>query len=819
MPAPGSSDPSRLRRRCALEGLAFGTSDDLQDLEAMPGQERALDAIRFGVGMRREGFNLFALGPSGSGRETLVRRLLGVEAAVRPVPADWCYVNNFSDPSRPRALRLPAGRGRALRDDAARLVEELRTVIPCIFERDEFRNRVEEINGEFASREQTALSALADEAAAADIVLMRTPNGFALVPVKDGEAVDPDVFSKLPEAERDRFGTLVSGFQEKLAKVLRQVPQWVRERRERLKALEREYVMAAVGQVIDEVVDRYRDLPDTVAHIEALRQDVVENAAAFRQSQEIPTELMGLPIQVTPDFRRYQVNLVVDHSESPSAPVLYEAHPTHRNLTGRIEHVERFGTLSTDFTLIRAGALHRANGGYLILDAHRLLSQPFAWDGLKRALRSREIRLESLAQMLSLASTKSLEPEPLPLDVKVVLIGERLLYYLLYEYDPDFRELFKVAADFDDVVDRGPETETLYARLVATLARHDALLPFDRGAVCAVIERASRMAEDAERITARVERVADLLREADHWARARASERVTPEDIEQAIAQRQHRADRLGTRMRDSIVRGTVAIDTGGAEIGQVNGLAVYPLGEFAFAQPTRITATVRLGEGEIVDIEREAKLGGNVHSKAMMILTAYLTARYAAEIPLSLQARVVFEQTYGGVDGDSASVAELCALVSAIGDVPLRQCLAVTGSIDQFGRVQAIGGVNEKIEGFFDLCRARGLTGDQGVIIPAANVLHLMLRTDVVEACAAGRFGVYAVTHADEALELLTGLPPGEPDAEGNLPDGCLTAIVMQRLGELFALRREYATPLKAANGDGAADDGDAAAPPAQQV
>lgn len=819
MAAPGPLEPSRLRRRCTLDAIAFETTDDLEDLVEMPGQERALAAIRFGVGMRREGFNLFALGPSGSGRETIVRRLLGVEAAARPVPSDWCYVNNFADPSCPRALRLPAGRGRALRDDVAQLVEDLRTAIPGIFEREEFRNRVEEINGEFAGREQTALAALADEAAAADVVLMRTPNGFALVPAKDGEAMEPDAFSKLPEAERDRLGERVSEFQEKLAKVLRQVPQWVRERRERLKALERQYVMAAVGQVIDEIVERYRDLPEAVAHIEALRQDVVDNAAAFRQSQEAPAEMMGLPIQITPDLRRYQVNLVVDHGESVSAPVLYEAHPTHQNLMGRIEHVERFGTLSTDFTLIRAGALHRANGGYLILDAHRLLGQPFAWDGLKRALRSHEIRLESVAQMLSLASTKSLEPEPLPLDVKVVLIGERLLYYLLYEYDPDFRELFKVAADFDDVVDRGPETEALYARLVATLVRRDALLPFDRGAVGAVIERAARMAEDADRITARVERVADLLREADHWARARASARVSPEDIDRASTERQHRADRLSTRMRESIVRGTIAIDTAGAEIGQVNGLAVFPIGEFAFAQPTRITATVRLGEGEIIDIEREAKLGGNVHSKAMMILTAYLTARYAAEIPLSLQARVVFEQTYGGVEGDSASIAELCTLVSAIADVPVRQCLAVTGSIDQFGRAQAIGGVNEKIEGFFDLCRARGLTGDQGVIIPAANVTHLMLRNDVIEACAAGRFGVYAVTHADEALELLTGLPPGEPDAEGNLPDGCLTAIVMQRLGELFALRREYATPLKIGNGDGAAEDGEAPAPPAQQV
>jgi lon-related putative ATP-dependent protease len=488
--------------------------------------------------------------------------------------------------------------------------------------------------------------------------------------------------------------------------------------------------------------------------------------------------------------------------------VVFEDLPTHPNLLGRIEHVERFGTLVTDFTLIRAGALHRANGGYLVLDAHRLLGQPFAWEGLKRALRARELRPESLARMLSLSSTKSLEPEPVPLDVKVVLIGERLLYFLLYELDPEFRELFKVAADFEDVVDRDPEGEALYARLVATLARRLGLLALERDAVCAVIERAARLAEDAHRITARVEHVADLLREADHWARQRNAPHVAAGDVRRAVDERRRRGDRLSTRTREAILRGTVAIDTAGTEIGQVNGLAVYPLGEFAFAQPTRITATVRLGEGEIVDIERESKLGGNIHSKAMMILGAYLSARYAEEIPLSLQARVAFEQTYGGVEGDSASAAELCALLSAVSELPLRQSLAVTGSIDQLGRIQAIGGVNEKIEGFFDLCNARGLTGEQGVIIPAANVAHLMLREDVVAACADGRFRVYAVEHADDVMELLTGLPAGEPDDEGNLPEQCVTARVMERVARFFALRREYAMSQAVTVQNGADED-----------
>ena len=817
---PTPLPPERLRRRTTLAALPFVTTDELDELGELPGQQRALEALRFGVAVSHEGYNLFALGPAGTGRESLVRRLLGEQAAARPVPPDCCYVNDFADPARPRALQVPPGRGQALRAEMAALLEELRSSIPGIFEREDFRARVEEINAEFAGREQSALSALAEEAAAAEVALMRTPNGFVLAPVKGGEAMNPDDFAKLPDAERERIGTSINAFQEKLARILRQIPQWMRERRERLKSLERHYVMTAVGQALDEILERWRDQPAVVSHIEALRQDVVENAAAFRQGHEAQAEAPGLPFPVATDFRRYQVNLVVDNGGAKGAPVVFEDLPTHPNLLGRIEHVERFGTLVTDFTLIRAGALHRANGGYLVLDAHKLLSQPFAWDGLKRALRARELRPESLARMLSLASTKSLEPEPIALDVKVVLIGERLLYYLLHELDPEFRELFKVVADFDDVVDRDDQGEALYARLVATLARRDGLLALQREAVCAVIERAARLAEDADRITARVAHVADLLREADHWARQRGAAQVGAQDVQRAVDERQRRADRLATRTRETILRGTVSIDTGGTEIGQVNGLAVYPLAEFTFALPTRITATVRLGDGEIVDIERESKLGGNIHSKAVMILSAYLSARYAEEIPLSLQARLAFEQTYGGVEGDSASAAELCALLSALGELPLRQSLAVTGSIDQLGRIQAIGGVNDKIEGFYDLCNARGLTGEQGVIVPAANIPHLMLREDVVAACAQSRFHVYAAEHADDVMELLTGLPAGEPDAEGNLPDECISARVMERIGRFFALRREYAAPLAAVTENGAGEEQpDAPEPPAARL
>jgi lon-related putative ATP-dependent protease len=807
MTVPSPLEPNRLRRASALSTLEFQTTDDLEDLTWIPGQDRALDAVRLAVGVRRTGFNVFVLGPPGSGRETLVRSVLEPEAARRAAPDDWCYVNNFADASRPRVLRLPAGRGRQLREDVAQLVDELRVAIPGVFENEEFRSRVEEINTEFSEREDQALSSLAQEAAKDGVVLLRTPNGFVLAPLHAGEAMGPDEFAKLPEPERERLSRVIADYQERLAKVLRQLPVWSRERRARLKALARQYIMFAVGHAIDDLVERYRDLPEVLGHLEAVRTDVVDNAEAFQHGGETPAEALGLPFHTAPDFRRYQVNLVIDNAEAKGAPVVYEDAPTYPNLIGRIEHLERFGALFTDFTLIRAGALHRANGGYLILDAQKVLSQPYAWEMLKRCLRSGEIRMESLGHMLSIVSTRSLEPQPIPLDVKIALIGDRLLYYLLVEYDPDFRELFKIAADFEDHIDRSPESEALYARLVATLARREGLLPLERAAVCRVIERAARLAEDAEKVSAQLEQIADLLREADHWARMRNADCIEAADVGKTLEEQRRRAERLRLRMHEAILRDIVNIDTTGTEVGQVNGLSVYPVGEFAFAQPTRITATVRLGEGEVIDIEREAKLGGNVHSKAVMTLAAYLGARYASDMPLSLSASLVFEQTYGGVEGDSASAAELCALLSAIADLPLRQDLAITGSVDQLGRVQAIGGVNEKIEGFFDICNARGLTGEQGVIIPSANIPHLMLRDDVVEACAAGRFRVFAVDHVDAALELLTGKPIGEPDAEGNLPEDCLDYLVLSRLAEFWALRRQYATPIQMATAPGGSD------------
>jgi lon-related putative ATP-dependent protease len=488
-------------------------------------------------------------------------------------------------------------------------------------------------------------------------------------------------------------------------------------------------------------------------------------------------------------IQRYLVNLLVDNAACDGQPVMCESHPTFQNLIGRVENMAHMGMLVSNFTLIRGGALHRANGGYLIIDATKLLSQPYAWDGLKRALRSGEVRIESLGEMYGLASTLQLQPEPVPLHVKVILVGEPAIYYLLVDMDPEFADLFKVAADLEDEVPRTPESAALFARLIATLARRDGLKPLARTAVARVVEHAARLARDAERLTTLTRPVADLLREADYLAVE--ADVIDRAHIEQALAAQVRRADRLRERYYESIRRGTLLISTSGTQVGQVNALAAVGLGDFIFAHPVRITAAVRIGDGEMIDIEREVEMGGPIHSKGVMILAGFFAARFGRGIPLSFTASIVFEQTYGEVEGDSASLAELCALLSAIGAMPIRQCWAITGSVNQYGVVQPIGAVNEKIEGFFDICAAEGLSGEQGVIIPAANVKELMLKREVVEAVAAGRFHVAAVAHADDAIELLTGLSIGEADAKGEIAEGTINHLVASRLIELFSFKQ----------------------------
>ncbi len=620
-----------------------------------------------------------------------------------------------------------------------------------------------------------------------DVRLLRTPAGFAFAPMKGSEVLKPEDFEKLPEGERQTIERNVGVLQESLDKVIQQLPRWRREMLDEVKRMNRDVVMSVVRQLMHDVRAKYAQQPAVIAFFDAVERDVIEHADHFRRADGHEAMVAGaaMPEQDgrAPLLNRYQVNVLVDHSRQKGAPVVHLDNPTYPNLVGRVEHQAQLGALVTDFTMIKPGAVHAANGGYLILDAHKVMLQPYAWEGLKRVLRAREIDIESLGQIFSLISTVSLEPERIPIDVKVVLVGERSLYYLLCQYDEEFNDLFKVAADFDELMDRNPDNNTLYAAFLATLARREALRPLHVSAVARLIEHGSRMIEDAEKLSTRFGRIADCVREADYWAAQASHERIDAADVQRALDARVERHSRIHEQLLDSTLRGTLMIATDGAAVGQINGLSVLSLGDNSFGHPTRITARTRLGKGEVVDIQRQVELSGPIHSKGVLILSGFLSGRYCPDEPLSLQASLVFEQTYGTVDGDSASAAELFALLSSLADAPLAQSIAVTGSINQHGLIQPIGGVNEKIEGFFDVCAKRGLTGAQGVLIPEANVKHLMLRADVVAAVAAGRFNVYAMETADQGLELLTGLPAGERDQQGNFPDGTLNHKVEARL------------------------------------
>ena len=798
--------PEQLRRRCDATQFAFETTTELEDISEIIGQGRAVDAARFGIGMRRDGYNLYVMGPSGSGKHTMVRQLLEQRVGAEEHPSDWCYVHNFAQPHKPRVIRLDAGRGAKLSRDMQQLVDDLSVTIPTVFEGEEYRHRLGEINDEFGERQAKAFNEVGDAAKERGIVLLGTPNGFSFAPAKEGEVMSPEEFAKLSADEQQRIERDTGTLQEMLEKVIHQVPRWRRERRQRIRQLNEEAVLFAAGHLIETLRSEYDDSPEVKAYLDEVQQDIIASIDEFRQPKEDQANAGAmLGVSESADLSRYRVNLLVDNGDRQGAPIIDEDHPTYQNLIGRVEYLSQLGTLVTNFTQIKPGALHLANGGYLLLDAVKLLTQPFAWEALKRALSKREIRIESLGQMYSLVSTVSLEPEPIPLDVKVVVLGDRLLYYLLADYDPEFSELFKVCADFEDEVPRSGDNHTLYARLIATLARRDGLRAFDREAVARAIEHCSRRAEDAEKLSTHMESLADLVREADFWAGHGARETVTAEDVERAIQAQIHRADRLRERSQEAILRGTLQIDTTGATVGQINALSVFQLGQFAFGQPSRITASTRLGSGVLVDIQREVKLGGAIHSKGVLILSSFLAARYSGEWPLSLSASLVFEQTYGMVEGDSASLAELCALLSSLADTPIRQSLAVTGSVDQFGRVQAIGAVNEKIEGFYDICARRELTGSQGVLIPATNVAHLMLRHDVIAAAEAGKFHVYPVRTVDEALELLTGVSAGVPDEDGVFPEHSLNRMVADRLQSLAEIRRRYGKDAAASgkNGD----------------
>lgn len=779
----------RLRTRCEPESLEFETTAELADLPDGLEQARADEALRFGLAMQHSGYNVYVLGESGTGRHAIVNRLLAELAAKGEVPLDRCYVYNFDDPQRPNLLSMPPGWGTQLRNDMQTFVRDLAPAIDAALDSETHEDRIEALQDAHKEREDGALHELGEGCAADNLSFLKTPEGFVFAPTKDGETMSPEDFEALPEAERLAIEEKVGDWSDRLADLLEEFPGWRKALREAICRAEREALAPTFAHLSRDLRERYKGIDAVQEFLDAVQKDLLDSGIDWGSALDEEDE----GEDSTGRFQRYQVKLVVDNADTRGAPIIYEDNPGFGNLIGRIEHLVHMGNQVSNFQMIRAGSLHRANGGYLVLDAERLFAQPYAWDGLKRALRSGEIRIEPPAEAQGWSAPVTLEPQPVPCKLKVVLIGSREVFYLLNEHDSDFAELFKVAADFDDEMPRTPQNVKYYAHLLAMLGRNAKLMPFRRDSVACLIEQGARYAEDSAKLSLYTRRVGDLMREADFHAREAGLEEVSRAHVDWAIAARARRFGRYAERVIESIVEGSTLISTEGQRSGQVNGLVVVELGGEHFGHPVRITATARLGDGEVVDIERETELGGAIHSKGVMILTAFLAARYARNRPLSVSASLVFEQSYGMVEGDSASMAELCALLSALADVPLKQSLAITGSVNQFGEAQVIGGVNEKIEGFFDLCAMRGLTGEQGVLIPAASVRHLMLREDIVESVRRGTFHIHTIATVDDAMALLTGLEAGEPDTKGVLAKGTINHRVALALEAMASAHSAY--------------------------
>lgn len=787
--------PEQLRWTCDPASLSFETTADLRGDEVIVGQDRAVRALDLGLSVAQPGYNIYIAGPVGTGRTTYARQKIQNAAATRPVPPDWCYLYDFQQPDQPIAVSLPPGQGAQFRRGVEQLLDELKEGIRKLFASERFETRRSELLQSFETQISEIWQGLETQARQLGFLLQRTPTGIVTVPVgPSGEAIAQELFAMLPEAQRDEIQKHGRELQERVADALRRVRSLEREARDAVRDLEQQAVRSTAGDPVRRLQETYGGSPRIVEWLSQMLADIVEHLDDFKETEE-PQVPFPLPMFARRGDRlqRYQVNLLVDHSHTQGAPVIIESNPTFYNLLGKVEYRGEFGALVTDFTMIKPGAMQRANGGFLILQVKDVLLNPFTWEGLKRALKSREARIENIGDQFGAIPTATLRPEPIPLDVKVVLIGTPLLFQLLYVYDEDFRKLFKVKADFDIEVDRTPDTMARYAGAIGALGNRHGLRPFDRTAVARVLEHSARLADHQEHLSTRFNDVAEIVFEADSWAAQAGRSVVTAADVVTAIHEKIYRSNRIEEKLRDLIHRGQLLVDVEGAKPGQVNGLSVLQLGDYAFGHPSRITARTFVGGRGVVNIERETEMSGRIHSKGVAILGAYLGGKYAQDRPLSLNASLTFEQTYSEVEGDSASSTELYALLSELAGAPVEQGIAVTGSVNQKGEIQPIGGVNEKVEGYYQVCKVVGLTGTQGVMIPAQNLANLMLREEVVDAVRAGTFHVYAVRTIDEGLEVLTALPAGQAAEDGTYPEGTLNHRISQRLTSLAERLRRF--------------------------
>lgn len=790
-----SIDPDKACLKCPAELFEFATTDDIHDIVQIAGQDRALEAVEFGIGIEHKGFNLFVIGPQGTGRHTVIRSFIDQKALESKPPCDWCYVNNFKQPHKPLAFEFPQGKAFVFKKEMRDLVEMAQVTLSTVFEGEDYKIRLRAINEDFKRRVDRIYRQIEENAKRESIAVVKSDQGIMVAPMDGaGNILDTEGFLKLPQATRQRIDELIEKYQNELQEGMQKITVAKRDAEGQKRRLKDDLARQAVSSLIGALKTKYSARPELTGYLEDVENDIVEHADDFlhRATENGKENILTLMAAHSPSFERFEVNVLVSNGTG-SAPVVYEDLPNFQNLHGRIENLARMGMLTTHFTLIKPGSLHMANGGYIIIDARRLLMQPYAYEGLKRTLRAQQIRIEPLERLLGLMNTVTLEPEPIPLRAKVVLIGDAFLYYLLKYYDPEFDSLFKVQVDFEHSMDRTPDNLKVYVSLLTGMVKSENLLPINKAGVARLVEHSARMAGDGEKVSLYLEQIATIVKEADHIARKAGDGIVTSGHVQQALDAAKRRESRIRDRMFEVIVQGIRKIATDGSEVGQVNGLSVLGLGSSYFGLPTRITALTRPGkEGELIDIEKKVDLGGPIHSKGVLILESFLRSRYLRNMPIGLRASLVFEQSYGGVDGDSASVAELCVLLSSLSGVPIKQHLAITGAISQKGEVQAIGGVNEKIEGFFDLCASRGLTGDQGVIIPEANARHLMLKDEVVAAMRNNTFSIWSVTNVDEAVELLMGVPAGVRGEDGAYPPETIN-------GKVEATLKQFVLDLKA--------------------
>ncbi|MGB9886865.1 MAG: Lon protease family protein [Moorellales bacterium] len=777
---------SSLRRVCDPAQFRFETTEEVEPLEGIIGQERAVRAMEFGLKVKRPGYNLFLTGLTGTGKLSYARSMVTAVAAQEVTPEDWCYVYNFDDPAQPQVLCLPPGKGASLSQELEEVIEELQVEIPRAFGSDDYENQKNEIIREFQERSSELMEELNQRASAQGFSIRRSSTGFVTVPLVDGKPITGEEYEALPAETKEEIERKSNALQFDIRDTVRRVQQAEREAREKIKQLDSQVGLFCAGHRIDALKDKYQEYPQVLDYLEALKQDIVNNLDLFRAEEEEHSPPWARPSRASA-LLKYRVNLLIDRRNCQGAPVVVETNPTYYNLVGRIEHENEWGILSTNFTMIRPGAIHQANGGYLILQARDLLVNPFSWEALKRVLKTGQLTIENMGDQYGLVPLASLKPEPIPVRVKVILIGNPLLYYLLYHYDEDFPKLFKIRVDFDTEMDRTLENEAKLAQFISYHCRQQNLRHFHREAVAKVVEYSSRLAEDQEKLSTRFNELVEILYEADAWAASEGCAYVEARHVQRAIEEKHYRSNRLEEKFQEMFARGELLVDTDGRAVGQVNGLSVVDLGDYVFGRPSRITATTGLGQRGVVNIERETKMSGNIHSKGVLILAGYLLSKYAQDVPLCLSASLCFEQLYTGVEGDSASSAELYALLSSLAGLPVEQGIAVTGSINQKGEIQPVGGVTAKVEGFFRVCRLKGLTGRQGVIIPHQNVRHLMLSEEVVEACRQGKFHIWPVRTVDEGLTILTGIPAGERRPDGTYPPGTVHHFVLEKLRSYY--------------------------------